>query len=222
MVKTPMTSRARVVVAGDQGVGKSSLLRRLIDDEFHVFSTETIGVDFVVKRLESSPTKRKIKLEIWDTAGQERFMAISKTYFRQAQLIMLCYDSSSIDSLAHLKSVWWPLIASQANPAESLLFIVGTKCDLPTTSTSTTMESIIRDEWMAGDGYGMWTHHVRPRAIFYMTTSSKLGSNIAELFQFAAENLESHDLLLPPREDSRSRPCRTPLTASDTSCCTIS
>lgn len=210
-----------IVMAGDQGVGKSSLAKRFADDEFNTFVGETIGVDLVVKRLTSPRTNRTIRLKVWDTAGQERFMAICQTYFRQASLVLLCYDTSSLESLTHLRSRWWPLIASQCDPSTLIVFLVGNKCDLPSTSVATEMDTMVRTDWMGNDGQGLWAHHTRPKAIYHMTTSSKLGSNVQEVFQFAAETLEAHDLLVEGRDEfahvNTSEP--SPQTHS---CCSIS
>ena len=209
-----------IVIAGDQGVGKSSLAKRLADDEFNTFTSETIGVDLVFKRLTSSGSRRTIKLKVWDTAGQERFMAISQTYFRQASLVLLCYDTSDPKSLGHLRSRWWPLIASQCDPSNLIVFLVGNKCDLPATSVSKEMEMVVRADWMGKDGEGIWARHVRPKAVYHMTTSSKLGSNVQELFLFAAESLEAHDLLVEGRDEfAHIKNLGTP---SQSPCCSIS
>lgn len=209
-----------IVMAGDQGVGKSSLAKRLADDEFNTFVSETIGVDLVVKRLTSSGSGRDIKLKVWDTAGQERFMAICQTYFRQASLVLLCYDTTCLESLTHLRSRWWPLVASQCDPSNLIVFLVGNKCDLPATSVTKEMEMIVRADWMGRDGEGIWAHHVRPKAIYHMTTSSKLGSNVKELFLFAAESLEAHDLLVEGRDEFAH--IKTYEKPTGTSCCSIS
>lgn len=209
-----------IVMAGDQGVGKSSLAKRLADNEFNTFVSETIGVDLIVKRLTSPTTGRTIKLKVWDTAGQERFMAICQTYFRQASLVLLCYDSSNLASLTHLRTRWWPLVASQCEPSNLLVFLVGNKCDLPTTSASKEMDMIVREDWMAQDGEGIWAHHTKPKAIYHMTTSSKLGSNVQELFLFAAESLEAHDLLVEGRDEFAH--IKTLETPSQNPCCSIS
>ena len=208
-----------IVMAGDQGVGKSSLAKRLADDEFNRFVSETIGVDLVVKRLTSSASGRDIKLKVWDTAGQERFMAICQTYFRQASLVLLCYDTSNLESLTHLRSRWWPLIASQCDPSNLLVFLVGNKCDLPATSAANEMNMIVCADWMGEDGEGLWAHHTKPKAIYHMTTSSKLGSNVQELFLFAAESLEAHDLLVEGRDEFAH--IKTLETSSNRACCSF-
>ena len=61
----------KVVVIGDAGVGKSSILLRFTDDTFEEQMQSTIGVDFKVKMLDREG--KRIKMTIWDTAGQEHY-----------------------------------------------------------------------------------------------------------------------------------------------------
>ena len=71
----------RVILIGDSGVGKSSLLRCFTDGTFFEVSDPTVGVDFfarVLKVADGTP----IKLQLWDTAGHERFRSITKSYYR--------------------------------------------------------------------------------------------------------------------------------------------
>ena len=71
----------RVILIGDSGVGKSSLLRCFTDGSFFEVSDPTVGVDFfarVLKVADGTP----IKLQLWDTAGHERFRSITKSYYR--------------------------------------------------------------------------------------------------------------------------------------------
>ena len=71
----------RIILIGDAGVGKSSLLRSFTDGTFFEYSDPTVGVDFfsrVIKVQDGSP----IKLQLWDTAGHERFRSITRSYYR--------------------------------------------------------------------------------------------------------------------------------------------
>ena len=71
----------RVILIGDSGVGKSSLLRCFTDGTFAEISDPTVGVDFfarIIKVADGTP----IKLQLWDTAGHERFRSITKSYYR--------------------------------------------------------------------------------------------------------------------------------------------
>ena len=76
----------KLLLIGDSGVGKSSLLLRFIDDAFEEVSP-TIGVDYK-QRLVSSKDGKRLRLTIWDTAGQERFRTLTSSYYRGAHGIV--------------------------------------------------------------------------------------------------------------------------------------
>ncbi|TXG60389.1 hypothetical protein EZV62_014962 [Acer yangbiense] len=76
----------KLLMIGDSGVGKSSLLLCFTSDTFEDLSP-TIGVDFKVKYVEAGG--KKLKLAIWDTAGQERFRTLTSSYYRGAQGIIM-------------------------------------------------------------------------------------------------------------------------------------
>ena len=72
----------KLVIVGNSGVGKSSILLRFSDDQFNESYLTTIGVDFRFKTLNIDG--KTIKLQIWDTAGQERFRTITNAYYKGA------------------------------------------------------------------------------------------------------------------------------------------
>ena len=74
----------KVLLIGNSGVGKSSLLLRFADDVFTDNFMPTIGVDFKIRTIEVDG--KTIKLQIWDTAGQERFRTLTSSYYRGAQV----------------------------------------------------------------------------------------------------------------------------------------
>jgi Ras-related protein Rab-18 len=80
----------KILIIGESGVGKSSLLLRFTDDLFDPQLSATIGVDFKVKTL-TIEGGNKAKLAIWDTAGQERFRTLTPSYYRGAQGAILVY-----------------------------------------------------------------------------------------------------------------------------------
>ena len=72
--KDRVDGELKVVMLGESGVGKSSILRRYIDDTFIEFVESTIGAAFMNKKI---IYKNKIyNLDIWDTAGQERYKSL--------------------------------------------------------------------------------------------------------------------------------------------------
>jgi small GTP-binding protein len=80
----------KFIVIGSSGVGKTAILKRLIEDTFTEESLATIGVEFDTTLL--MVDNRRVKLQIWDTAGQERFRSIAKAYYRGAVGVILVYD----------------------------------------------------------------------------------------------------------------------------------
>ena len=85
----------KVVLIGDIGVGKSSLLLRFVNNEF-MEDTSTIGVDFKFKTIVLN--SKTIKLQIWDTTGQEIFRTINSSYNRGADSFIVVYDITNLDS----------------------------------------------------------------------------------------------------------------------------
>ncbi|XP_078419315.1 ras-related protein Rab-15 isoform X2 [Cetorhinus maximus] len=90
----------RLLLIGDSGVGKTCLLCRFTDNQFHASHISTIGVDFKMKTIDVDGIK--VRIQIWDTAGQERYQTITKQYYRRAQGIFLVYDITSERSFQHI------------------------------------------------------------------------------------------------------------------------
>jgi len=87
---------AKVVLVGNSGVGKSSLINRFVDDVFSDTFISTIGVDFKFRTL--NVMDKTVKLQIWDTAGQERFRTITASFYRGAHGILVVYDVTNAQS----------------------------------------------------------------------------------------------------------------------------
>lgn len=116
----------KLVMIGDTGVGKSSLLIRFADDKFTETFISTIGVDFKIKTVKCEG--KRVKLQIWDTAGQERFRGITTAYFRGAHGIIIVYDVTDEQSF-HNVADW--LVQVDRNCREGTIrLLVGNKTDL--------------------------------------------------------------------------------------------
>ncbi|KAF7654800.1 hypothetical protein LDENG_00064600 [Lucifuga dentata] len=115
----------RLLMLGDSGVGKTSMLRKFTDTEFDASHISTIGVDFKMQTLEIDGTK--VRVQIWDTAGQERYQTITKQYYRRAQGILLVYDITNEPSFQHI--VKWVSDVDEHAQDEVQKVLVGNKCD---------------------------------------------------------------------------------------------
>ncbi|KAM3143777.1 hypothetical protein pb186bvf_004053 [Paramecium bursaria] len=116
----------KLVIIGDSGVGKSSLLLRFADDSFSDSYLTTIGVDF---RFRTLPIDGKnVKLQIWDTAGQERFRTITSAYYKGADGIVLVYDITNKSSFTSIDRFWINEVESYAEKNVELL-LIGNKSD---------------------------------------------------------------------------------------------
>ena len=93
-------SFAKVVVIGDSGVGKTSLIQVFEHNKFSQAFKPTIGADFSNK--EMIIDDRMVTLQIWDTAGQERFQSLGSAFYRGADCCVLVYDVTNPASFTNL------------------------------------------------------------------------------------------------------------------------
>ncbi|XP_070972940.1 ras-related protein Rab-15-like [Oncorhynchus clarkii lewisi] len=115
----------RLLLLGDSGVGKTCLLCRFTDNEFHSSHISTLGVDFKMKTLKIDGIK--VRVQIWDTAGQERYQTITKQYYRRAQGFILVYDITSSRSFQHI--VKWASDVDEFALDQVQRILVGNKAD---------------------------------------------------------------------------------------------
>lgn len=116
----------RVLLLGNSGVGKSSMLNKYVEGITYDDINATIGVDFKCKKIVHNDLK--IKLQIWDTAGQERFRSIVQTYYRSAQCVLILYDVSSQESFVDAK-YWLEQTKSYIKITNIPIMLVANKID---------------------------------------------------------------------------------------------
>uniref|UniRef100_A0A914YM08 small monomeric GTPase n=1 Tax=Panagrolaimus superbus TaxID=310955 RepID=A0A914YM08_9BILA len=117
----------KILIIGESGVGKSSLMLRFVDDTFDPEISATIGVDFRVTTINID--NNFVKLAIWDTAGQERFRTLTPSYYRGGQGIICVYDVSSrasFDKLGH----WIAELDTYCTKSDAVKMLVGNKIDV--------------------------------------------------------------------------------------------
>ena len=96
----------KVVLIGESGVGKTSIISRYISNTFSSVLMATPGANFTTKTVFLKDQNQSIKFEIWDTAGQEKFRALAKVFYKNAAVCVLVYDITRRTSFEELKKYW--------------------------------------------------------------------------------------------------------------------
>ena len=109
----------KVVLIGESGVGKTSIISRYINNTFKTQLMSTPGANFVTKNVIMEDENKSIKFEIWDTAGQERYRALAKVFYKNAAVCVLVYDITRKSSFEELKKYWVKEIKDNAPPSIS-------------------------------------------------------------------------------------------------------
>jgi len=155
----------KLLLIGDSGVGKTSLLLRFADDKFLDSFITTIGVDFKIRKLEVDG--KAVKLQIWDTAGQEKFRTITSSYYRGAHGIIVVYDVTSRESFSHVKGWLSDIDRYAQGNIKVQKMLVGNKSDLQN------REVTAKEAKAFADSLG----------IPFIETSAKMSDNVMEAFQ---------------------------------------
>ncbi|KAJ2916464.1 hypothetical protein MD484_g3954, partial [Candolleomyces efflorescens] len=118
---------SKIVVMGNSGVGKTSLLQRYTQNKFDPKNTtSTSGAFFVTKKAYVNGVK--VRLQLWDTAGQERFRSMAPMYYRGANAALLLYDITNSSTFEDVRG-WLEELKKNCAP-DLLIYIVGSKADL--------------------------------------------------------------------------------------------
>lgn len=166
----------KLLILGDQAVGKSSLMIRYTDEVFNLNIMGTAGIDLKKKNvvIDGEP----IKVMIYDTAGHERFRQIAKTQYKGSKGIVLIYDVTDIKTFDRV-SYWIDHIKENADTGVEIL-LVANKCDK-------NEERVVNYE----DGANLALKFKVP----FIETSAKTGENIDKAFLIIINNVFAKDKL---------------------------
>ena len=118
----------KVVLVGESGVGKTSIITQFIDQTFQEDQQSTTGGTFSTKSVVCDNGKT-LKFEIWDTAGQERYRALTKMFYKDANAAVLVYDITRKDSFEEIQNYWSNQI-KESSPPGIILAVAANKSDL--------------------------------------------------------------------------------------------
>lgn len=164
----------KILLLGDGGVGKTSLLRRFIDNTFQPDYKSTIGVQFMTKVVETE--LESVKLIIWDIAGQSKFTSYRHLYYRDAEGIILVYDTTRPRTFENLSI--WIVDALQRTTKKTKIALLGNKCDL-------------LDQRLVPNEYGSEFAKLHGSIVSFSETSALTGQNVNESFRILVDHLIS-------------------------------
>ncbi len=174
----------KIVIFGEAGTGKTTLMHRYITNRFSEDIKITIGLDFHVKTL--SIEEKKVKLQIWDFGGEERFRFLFPSYMLGASGGIFMYDITNYSTLVHIDD-WLSLVKNvleEMNKPRIPLLVIGGKADL---------SSVREVPFKEGEQVAK-----SREAQGFMECSSKSGDNVERVFETLArlileENSSDHE-----------------------------
>ena len=132
-----MSINYKFILIGNSGVGKTSIFRKLSTGEFHEKNISTIGIekkslDVSIEIDKDGKTEKKtFNISFFDTAGQEKFRAVTLSYYKETDGILLLYDITDRKSFDNV-SIWVNSIkeAIEGNESKYAIILIGNKLDL--------------------------------------------------------------------------------------------
>lgn len=173
--------RAKVTLVGDKAVGKTSLIRRFVLDEYSDDYLLTLGAKVMKKSVTVAVPGRDLSLDvelgIWDIMGQTRFRDIVKeAYFHGTSGVLAVIDLTRWDTLGGI-AAWVDAVREVAGPVPVVLVV--NKKDLSSAARfgEKDMEEI-----------------ARVLGCEYLLTSAKTGENVEETFRRVAMGIAARHL----------------------------
>jgi len=166
----------KLLLLGDGAVGKTSLIRRYVENKFKEEYSMSLGVDFLTKTIsfiDNEGVGREVALQIWDIAGQSRHVSYSHLYLRGALGAFYVFDLTRKDSLLQIQDRWQSQVL-RASP-KCLSILIGNKADLKKKRQLTKAETKKISQAM--------------HAIDYIETSAKTGKNVDDAFLTITTNI---------------------------------
>ena len=180
----------KIMVLGDAGTGKTSIIRRYVHNFFSGHHKTTVGVDFHLKQMEVNG--KTVRLQLWDIAGQDRYGHISRVYYKNAVGAMLVYDVSRPTTFETV-ALWKEQIDQRVllpNGEPIPVVLVGNKIDLEEHQ----VDSEQLDRYCEEKGFCKW-----------FDTSAKFNHNIENAARFLVTKIMEHeDLFVQKRQSQRS------------------
>ena len=116
----------KLIILGDTGVGKTSIINRYIENKFTDNIPSTVGSNYIGKNLKRGD--KQYVLNIWDTTGQEKYRSVTKLFVQEAKIVVLVYSINSKESF-NVLDIWYKQVLDICGE-NIIIAVVGNKTDL--------------------------------------------------------------------------------------------
>ncbi|KKN38617.1 hypothetical protein LCGC14_0751710 [marine sediment metagenome] len=158
----------KLILGGEGGVGKTSMVHRFVEDAFQTDYKSTIGTSIMKKECEFEGLNSKVRFVIWDLAGQAQFKRVRKSYLSNAETGILVFDVTRKETYDKIES-WFKEILDASSTIS--LILVANKVDMEGERVVTTEQGEELAEKLN---------------LSYIETSAKTGENIDDAFKMLA------------------------------------
>ena len=179
----------KVVLVGESGDGKTSIITQFIDQTFQEDIQSTTGGTFSTKSVVCDGGKI-LKFEIWDTAGQEKYRSLTTMFYKDANAAVMVYDVTRKDSFEEMKN-YWAIQIKDNSPENIILAIAANKSDL--------IEQETVDEEEA-------RNFAKELNAIFVTTSAKSSEGINSLFEEIAKKYSGATNITIKEEEDGEEP----------------
>ena len=124
-----MNERYRVILIGELGVGKSSILNQFINGNFNPNYRTCISSQFFTKTI-YLPENKNVTIDLWDTTEQEKYHSLPTIYYKNANVVILVYDITKKYTFDEAKNYWYEQIKQNYEDNNIIIILVANKNDL--------------------------------------------------------------------------------------------
>jgi len=163
----------KIVILGQERVGKTCIAKRLCFNTFDVETKETLGIEFYTYDLPIVVSGKEtfVRISIWDFGGREQFKKLFPYYINGANGILMVFSLIDLQTLLRLD--WWYERLGEYNHAETPRIFIGAKNDLvENVDDKTRVDKLVIDRFMK-----------RHAESDFYKTSSKENFNIKKIFK---------------------------------------
>ena len=163
-----MVYQIKLIIIGEPGVGKTSLVKKFVSGQFTSDYRASIGTNLFIKKLNLG-SEKIVTIQIWDIAGQERWTKMRHIYYRGANGVLIVGDIARKNTFFQIEEFW---SLDLKNYCDNIpIILIANKNDLSMNISKEEVENIKK----------------KINAIDLLFTSAKIGNNVEKSFELIAK-----------------------------------